>query len=433
LKESKPFKDGMADGSPGRPGRTPPLPLARLSPSGFFILVVIAAAFGVGSVRQELALSLVGAILLSVWTYCLVLGFVMALVHRNKASRMRFDLSPREITAGMAVETLYKEGARFFRIPGILIRCRLCLETKDGRRVEHIFDPGLPAGPLTVPLRGAYYSRGDELRVLDAFHFFSFSWPLRRETEARLLVSPRPLEEGLPVKPRSGGRERHSGVHYLRNDDLIDHRPYIPGDDPRRINWKLYSHGTSNALFVREGESEPPPHSRFLILVDTETDRILYSPGAGRDAVDLLCVQALTMARELAGRGMDVLTGYTGGTIREGDPAQAMAWPASLPVSGPAELPSVDRGTCILALPRTSAGTSALDRLLGRRPPPPLPCDILFLYTEDGPGLIQEAAETCARLYGARNAVRSQAVPIARVPATPGTVTPGTATPGTTP
>jgi hypothetical protein len=448
LKESKSFNGGTAEGASGPAGKIPLLPLVHVSPSGFFILVIIAVAFATGSIRQELALSLVGAILLAVWLYCLVLGFMSALVHRNRAFRMRIGLSPRDITAGMAVELLYKELSRFLRIPGILIRCRLCLETKDGRRVEHIFDPGLPAGPLTVPLRGAYYSHGDELRVFDAFHIFAFSWPLYREAEARLLVSPRPAEEGLPLKPRPGGRERRSGVHYLHNDDLIDHRPYIPGDDPRRINWKLYSHGPSNALFVREGEPEPPPHSRFLILVDTETDRTLYSPGAGPDAVDLLCVQAMTIALDLAGRGMDVLTGYTGGNIQEGDAAQAMAWPASLPLPGPAgkdrrpgtktggilpELPFADRGTCILALPRTSAGTGALDRFLNRRPSPPPPCDILFLYTENGPGRIEEAAETCARLYGARNAVQARALPAptAHATGTPATGTPATGTPAT--
>ncbi|MDR2376960.1 MAG: DUF58 domain-containing protein [Treponema sp.] len=459
LKESKPFKGGTVEGASGQAGKVPLLPLVRVSPSGFFILVIIAVAFCTGSIRQELVLSLVGAILLAVWLYCFILGFMSALIHRNRASRMRVELSPRNISTGMAAETLYKEDSRFLRIPGILCRCRLCLETKDGRRVEHIFDPGLPADPLTVPLRGAYYSKEDEMRVVDAFHICAFSWSLHREVEARLLVSPRPAEERVPVSPRSGGRERRSGVHYLRNDDLIDHRPYIPGDDPRRINWKLYSHGPANALFVREGEPEPPPYSQVLILTDTETDGALYEPAAGREAVDLLCVQALTIALDLAGRGMDVLTGYTGGKIQDGDLVQAMAWPASLPLPGPAgkgqrpgkdrslgretggalpELPSLDRGTCILALPRTSGGTGALDRFLNRRPSPPLPCDIIFLYTENGPDQIREAAETCARLYGARNAVHAQAlaVPEPRVTGastapTPVTATPATGTPAT--
>jgi hypothetical protein len=419
----------------------------RLSALGFFLLVITAAVLCAGNLRQELALTLVGTILLSVLIYCLVMGFAAALVCRKGALGIQVQISPRSITAGEETAVVCRPGARFFRIPGILIRYRLCLETKDGRRVEHIFDPGLPNLPLSIPLRGAYCSTADEFSVFDAFGIFGFFRPLYRGDEVRVLAEPRPAEEAVPVRPRSGGREQHSGPHYLRSDELIDHRPYIPGDDPRRINWKLYSHGPSNSLFIREGETQPPPRSRLLILVDTETDTQLYNAAAGRQAVDLLCTQALTMALDLGRRGMDVLTGCTGGEIRGGDAAElgeAMAWPAARPIPGPRngparkerkgrgkllpqdspapELPAADRGTCILALPRTGGGTGALDRFLSRRSAgggteggaASPPCDIIFVYPEDASlreASLREAAETCARIYGARNGVRALACP----------------------
>ena len=338
------------------------------------------------------------------------------------------------------MEIVRQEG-RFFRIPGLLIRCRLRLETRDGRRLEHVFDPAplKGAGALVFPLRGAYYSGGDELAVLDAFGFFGFSWPLPPEDEARVLAGPQPAEEALALNPRTGGREQRSGPHYRRTDDLIDHRPYIPGDDPRRINWKLYSHGPANSLFVREGESEPPPRSQLLILADTEADPRLYSPQAAREGVDLLCAQVLAICLDLSGRGMDILAGYTGGPLYGGDAtelAQALAWPAALPLPGgeklprswtqlhgkgdrrgvsggpasPPELPVAERGTCILALPRTSIGggirgSSALDRFLSR---PAFPCDIIFVHTGASP--LRETAESCARLYGSRGGVRAFAM-----------------------
>jgi hypothetical protein len=240
----------------------------------------------------------------------------------------------------------------------------------------------------------------------------------------------------------------------MRTDDLIDHRPYIPGDDPRRINWKLYSHGPANSLFVREGETEPPPHSELLILVDTETDPALYSREQGRAAVDLLCEQALAIALDFASRGMDVLVGYTSGALTGGDGedlARAMAGPASImrggrrgpPLGGAEDLPMADRGTCILALPRTNGETGALDRFLARRaglgvadgaapsgsngPARPsgvssAPCEIIFIYPapETGKGrtrrgvaaqeaAVAVAAETCARLYNACNGVHAEA------------------------
>jgi hypothetical protein len=423
-----------------RPGgkRDRPLPRFRISPSGFSFLLISAAAFCAGILRQELALSLLGTILLVTWAYCLILGAAIALIHRKGARSLWLRLVPRSIAAGGTVELVRREG-RFFRIPGILIRCRLRLETRDGRRLEYSFDPNAKdAGRMEVPKRGAYYSGGDELAILDAFGFFSFSWPLSPDEEARVLAGPRPAEETLALNPRSGGLEQRGGPHYRRTDDLIDHRPYIPGDDPRRITWKLYSHGPANSLFVREGETEPPPRSQLLILADTEADPGLYSPQAAREGVDMLCAQALAICLDLGGRGMDILTGYTGGPLSGGDAAelaQALAWPAALPLPGggklprpwtlirrapapgadpggpgsPPGLPSAGRGTCILALPRTSIGggrdSSALDRFLSRSAG--APCDIVFVYTEPR---LRETAESCVRLYGSRSGVRAFAL-----------------------
>jgi hypothetical protein len=352
----------------------------------------------------------------------------------------------------MAVELIRRSGPRFFRFPGILVRYRLRLETRDGRRVERVADPDFPDIPLPVPLRGAYYAPEDELVVFDALGMAAFSWPLPQDAEARVLAGPRPAEEPVAVQPRSGGREQRAEPHYRRSEDLVDHRPYIPGDDPRRINWKLYSHGPSASLFVREGETEPPPRSRLLILVDTEVDPALYDPGAGREGVDLLCAQALAIALDFTRRGMDVLTGYTGGKLRGGDPAEleeALAWPAAWPtalaVPGfvPAaglwarlrggrrrgaetprpELPlGADRGTCVLALPRSFGGadSGALERFLSRRAAGPEAgsssplCDLIFLYQAEGPPVLREAAETCARLYGSRSGLRAQALGLER-------------------
>jgi hypothetical protein len=412
----------------------------------------------------------------------------MALLNRRRARSLLIQILPRTLTEGKTVELIRRPGGRMFRFPGILVRYRLCLETRDGRRVERVADPDLPDRPLPVPRRGAYYSPADELMVFDALGIASFSWFLPQGPDARVLAGPRPAEDPAPARPRAGGREQRTGPHYRRSEDLVDHRPYIPGDDPRRINWKLYSHGPSASLFVREGETEPPPRSRLLILVDTEADPALYDPGRGREGVDLLCAQALAIALDLSGRGMDVMVGYTGGKLWSGDGAelsQALAWPAALSLSVPAppagprgrlraalsgggaagragagladtaggradaaeapagpgvgpgpagsgpgrakrrdrdlpppELPlATDRGTCVLALPRSLAGpdSGALERFLARRGPAgpeagAPSCELFFLYQVDDPPSLREAAETCARLYGGRSGLRAQAL-----------------------
>jgi hypothetical protein len=52
-----------------------------------------------------------------------------------------------------------------------------------------------------------------------------------------------------------------------------------------------------------------------------------------------------------------------------------------------------------------------------------MPCDIVFLYPENAPVPVREAAETCARIYGSRNAVRAQAFAVTGVAVTDVAVT----------
>jgi uncharacterized protein (DUF58 family) len=133
---------------------------------------------------------------------------------------------------------------RFFRLPGILIRCRLLLKTADGRRIKHDFDPVIMRNAqLGVNKRGAYFSEYDEFAVFDALGFFRFAFRIPQSPEPRMLASPHAAEEALAVKLPAGGTAHRSELTFQRTDNLIEHRPYAPGDDPRRINWKLYGHG----------------------------------------------------------------------------------------------------------------------------------------------------------------------------------------------
>jgi hypothetical protein len=330
--------------------------------------------------------------------------------------------------------------------------------------MDHCFDPDrLKDGrsSFRAGKRGAYYGGHDRLRVFDALGLFRVDFGLVRETGPRLLVLPGAAEEPVSVTIHSGGQERRTEPRLQRTDNLIDHRPYVPGDDPRKINWKLYGH--AGDLFVRDGEPEPPPHSRLVILVDTQTDPALYSPEAGRGAVDTLCEQALALVREYAGHGMETLIGYTGsgggkntevpfrrppgeelpddqwGGLRGGAPgelAAVLACPAALPLYGQetygdastrespamgfpiaAELPAVpdDRGILVLALPRRGpdpgrgwdpAEAGALDRFLKARSGKQA-IDLLFLYTGEW---LDGAAEENVLLYNRKGGVHARRI-----------------------
>ena len=154
--------------------------------------------------------------------------------------------------------------------------------------------------------------------------------------------------------------------------------------------------------------------------MDPQADPLLFSSAAARRAADLLCENALAAALDFSEAGMDIFIGYTGGKIRGGQAAElaeALAWPAALPLSGPEDYPASgeDRGFLILTLPRSAGESSALDRFLKKRNPRQQ-IDMVFLYeversprTGDEPPALRAAAETCVRVYGQKPGVHAGA------------------------
>ena len=397
---------------------------------GVFTLLIIILAFVVGIVQQEFALILSGAAFFLPWLYCLVMTLLLALIHNRRARRAFISLRPNSLIAGEQAEAMYSEGdtavspVKILQLPGILVRCRLLLATKDGRHISHDCNPASPDGTpsgtpsghsFTVAKRGAYFSSYDEFAVFDILGLFRFVYRIDAPTDARLLASPRAANESPVFNARAGDSNLKPEFSFQRTDNLVDNRPYIPGDDPRRINWKLLGHGSG--LFVREGEREPPPHSNMVILVDTEYDPLLYTARAGRRGIDTLCENALAAALACTDSGMDVVIGCTSlhprlfmeGSFSEDTMRSALAWPAAMPLSTGSTFPAVpdDRGIIIFSLPRSTTEPSALDRFLKNtvRPAGSNARTIDILFIGETPEQLA-AAETCAALYSRRQGMR---------------------------
>jgi uncharacterized protein (DUF58 family) len=389
---------------------------------GVFLFILSVLALGAGNLRRELALSLIGGTFAVILIYCCGGALMLGILHAKRAgllsSRMLNLNVPAGTSAGIILDCSGAGGGRFFRLPGFLVRYEILLATRDGREIRRLFDPDLKTGGFSfpVPERGAYYGKTDRLFIGDILGLFRYCLALPREESPRILALPRAAEECIPARIEAGGDSQRQDAGFRRADNLIDHRPYMPGDDPRRINWKLYGHGPSGELFVREGEREPPPHSRLLVLVETLADPALYNNASGRLAVDLLCENALAVVLEYRRQGMDLSVGYTGGGIAEGGPAElaaALAYPAACSGSASGEAdgmdlpePPVDRAVFVLALHRTLAG-GALDRFLKKRKQPGMPVDLAFLYGSDA---LAEAAGTCALFYNQWGGVRSRQI-----------------------
>jgi len=390
-------------------------------PMGIVVMGVIILAFVAGIVGSEIALVLAGAVFLTIWVYCLLMTLLLALLHSRRARRASIQVSPGEILTGALAEAVYAESETsapalgVFQLPGVLVRCRLLLATKDGRRIGHDFSPARP-GPhsFEVKRRGAYFSAYDEFAVFDILGFFRFAFRIPTEAgdgraDVRLLAKPIPSGEAPSVNARAGDSSLKPEFSLQRSDILIDHRPYVPGDDPRRINWKLYGHGGS--LFVREGEREPPPHANLTILIDSDYDPALYNKSEARRGIDLLCENALAAAIACTESGMNVLVGSLDGAAngKAAGPlspkfASALAWPAARPIwketpkgeggdeaddSQEAQSLPIERGILVMALPRSSTETT-LDGFLknaayrGGTGSKARPVDLLFVCHHSG-------------------------------------------------
>ena len=406
--------------------RTGLLPIPRTL--GSFVILITVLALTAGRIRNELILTLLGTVFLIVLAYCFTGIFFLGLLQRRKLRSLSMQILTKTVSG--EGELCIRAGARFWSLPPILVRCELCLKTRDGRVIRHYASPGIGQySKFPVKERGAYYGEFDNVVIFDAAGLFRLSLPVQQNKSARLLAFPHPAEKAVSLSLNGGGTRQRNEDHFRKSDELTDHRPYIPGDDPRRINWKLYSHAPLGELFVRQGEPRPPPHSRLLILIDTEADLSLYSLDEGRRAVDLLCENALSAALEFSALGMDILIGCTGGKIIGGNPlnaaefACALAWPAALFMPG-ADLPRAymprapqDRGVLIFALPRTfapdgsAANSSALDRFIkdceaGQE------TDIVFLYDAQSrrAAELEDAAMACVNFYNGRPGVHAKRV-----------------------
>jgi uncharacterized protein (DUF58 family) len=381
--------------------------------SAILLIALSALLLGLGLLRGELALTLPGAAFAAALAYSFAGVLFLAVLHRKMAPGLAAAFVPSRIESGGKAELLFsglnKTGSgrprRLFSLPGIVIRYEVHIETRDGRNIRHIFNPEKALPPLEAAYRGAYYGAFDILSVSDISGFFIAGLPCKQEEGARLLVSPASGREALVIPSRSGGERQRVEPSWVRTDDLTDHRPYVSGDDPRRINWKLYGHGAE--LFVREGEREPPPRSRMAILIDTKAEKELFSAEAGRRMVDRCCEYALALAFDWKDRGVEVSIGYSGlsGSPRSGDPealAAFLAYPAAQDArSGEEKLPQVpgEEGIVIFLLPRNYSGL--LDEFLALRKT----AELIFLYENEEQ---REAAELCARRYGQRGGCHAQ-------------------------
>lgn len=105
---------------------------------------------------------------------------------------------------------------------------------------------------------------------------------------------------GLSLRPRRGRGVRGLGLHASRQQgeglEFSQYRGYQPGDEPRRVDWKLYAR--AEKLFVRQSEREAPL-TIWLLLDATASMAQADAGSAPQRRWDVAC-QLVACITELA-------------------------------------------------------------------------------------------------------------------------------------
>jgi uncharacterized protein (DUF58 family) len=380
--------------------------------AGWTAIALTVASFTGGIAQDEIVLVLVGFVLALLLLYTFGAVVALGVAHRGVVASLSARFTPALVFPDNDTTLTLDNTTNIWELPAILIRYRIRLVTRDNRRIQHTFPRSLwkiGSAPLHVNARGAYYATADEVVIADLFGFFACVFHLPRGEACRLHVAPNATTNTILSTVFSGGSIHRQEQAVIRADDLVEQRPYTPGDDPRRINWKLYGH--ASALFVREEDREPPPHSILTLLISTSAEKRVFprfNTEEPAKAVDVLCEAALALASRTLAAGGAVFLGAPDAALQEiadlETLARALATPFATPASEAGILPAATGNVLVLALPETHAG--AVTRFVEHKTPTQR-VSVLFLYRE---ATVARAAQISASRFTGRTNVNAQSI-----------------------
>ena len=164
--------------------------------------------------------------------------------------------------------------------------------------------------------RGYYGIGPAEIAYSDLFGLTRVA--VAQATGAQLRVLPRFQPIVLEESPRSLARDEGpmSALNKMPTEDYFRFRDYMPGDDTRRIHWKMSV--KAGRLQVRLPETVPMVRRRVRLVLDNWLPSYLSDPGGTlNDLMDRLVEVWLSTARALTDRGEDVTLVFI-----TGDPAR---------------------------------------------------------------------------------------------------------------
>lgn len=278
--------------------------LSFFTGTGLAYISASLAFLAAGVFRGELIATISGVTFLSFALYsCLT-----ALITRAAWKKSSFSAEWKE--PGLFRVSLC--GTEKNRFPSLVFSEVLyCLDyTTSGKTgTGRIFSVTVPVSKTTadhslaLPPRGIYTASNPRLRIRDYAGFFSFTIRLpASDISAPLTVLPAPEPEPKTAFPPGKTGLTRGKSTFKRSEDLYETRNYQPGDDPRKINWKVFAH--SGELSIRQGELLPPPANEYVFVLWNGMSR---TPSAeDKDRFDILLARAARLADLLLSKNRSV-------------------------------------------------------------------------------------------------------------------------------
>jgi uncharacterized protein (DUF58 family) len=288
--------------------------LFPLTVRGLVILLLAACLLTTGIVRADLAGLFWGSSFILFILYALVAGhlFLFSVRRRRTPDSIRFHLPTGGLLPGDENEAVV--GARLPRSfpPGFSVHLFLPLSWHE-RRLDGIH-LRMPHGPSQTGLtfrasyRGVYEGTGAVLEAHDLLGLTAHRLAIPRRDRLTVYPALRPVRELLGLVEQTDEAAVDSRRR-RRSEELLEARKYYPGDDVRRLNWKVFAH--MDELFLRIGEEVPPPESRILFVLDT-TSNPLVPRAISSDYLDELVQACASVMAHLVGRGLEVTFSHPG-------------------------------------------------------------------------------------------------------------------------
>jgi uncharacterized protein (DUF58 family) len=266
---------------------------------GLALFLLAALLLVEGLVRSDLASLFWGASFLLYTIYAVLASHsTLLLLKGGKGTEhdlISVTLPPTGMATGEEAEAQVSAQLPRVLAPGFSVLFYLPLSWHD-RRVESVACR-LSGGTSARTIRFKAYARGVyrcDAAVLEARDVLGFTLNrVRVAVPATLTIHPTVTKEQSWRIRAEGEAPSATTTRRRRSEELLEVRKYYPGDDARRMNWKVFAH--SRELFLRVGEETPPPESRILFILDTSANP-LVPPRVGGIYLDALvnsCASAM--------------------------------------------------------------------------------------------------------------------------------------------